>query len=170
MIREGSILFRIQHLQKRGSGIALVVGAKFVDFVEDYYGVHCLGLCYRLYYPSGHCAYVGLSVSSYFSLVAYPAERNSRVGAVNGFGYGSSHRGLAYSGRSHKADYLTLYVRVKGANRNCLKNALFYLFKSVVILIQLFFRLGDIYFFVGFFVPREIENRVKIISYNAVIL
>ena len=82
VVAEARILRRIEDLQKRRRGVALVVAAELVNFVEQQKRV--LALCLRDagHDSAGHGADVGFAVPADFRFVMDAAERDARKPAV----------------------------------------------------------------------------------------
>ena len=73
MVGECGVLLAVEDFKHSGSGVALVVAAHLVDFVEQHYGVHALCLLERSRDTPGHCADIGLSVTADLGFVVNAA-------------------------------------------------------------------------------------------------
>ena len=98
------------------------------------------------------------------------AERNARKIPSEGLCDRLTYRGFSDSGRSYEADYLALYFGIEFSHGNYFENTLFYLFKTVVVGVELFFRFFKVSYIVCINVPRHFEDRIKIRLDNAVFL
>ena len=72
------VLFRVQHFQQGGTGIAAVVGTQFVDLVQQQHRIAAARLGHSGHNAAGHRADVGLPVSPDVRLVVNAAKGNSR--------------------------------------------------------------------------------------------
>ena len=100
------------------------------------------------------------------SLVPDAAESDTLGISADCFGDRLGDRGLAYAGRSHKADNLSLLFIAELLYGKLFDNSGFYLFKAVVGPVKLFSQLGNDDLVLGGLVPRKVEHSVKISADN----
>src|SRR2546430_1364586 len=98
------VLRRVEHLEERGSRVALVTGGNLVDFVEHEDRVHRARLLQRLDDAAGHRTDVRAPVPADLGFVAYSAKREPRELARHGTRDRLSERGLADAGRTDEAE------------------------------------------------------------------
>ena len=102
VIGEAIVLGRVEDLEQRRSGVALIGRSQFVDFVEQEDRVFGAGLLHALNDAARHGPDIGATVAADVCLVTHAAERDSYVLAVHGAGDGFGDRGLANPRRAGK--------------------------------------------------------------------
>lgn len=101
MVPKAVVLLTVQDLQQRGSRVAPVVAAHFVNLVQQQQGIHRTAAADGLDDPPGHGAYVGLPMPADICLVPNAAQRETgqlpvqRLGDTDGDG-GLTHTMLLF--------------------------------------------------------------------------
>ena len=162
MIPEGAVLLGVQYLQQGGGGIAAVVVAQFIHFVQQQYGVCAAGLLNGIDDTPRHAAHVGLAVPADLGLILDSAQRNTGIAAAHRLRNAANDGGFPDTGRPHKAKDLSVDIGGKRPDGQCLQHTLLYLFQAVVLLIQQlggFFQVDDI---LGIATPRQLQAGLQI--------
>ena len=102
MVGEAVVLSRVEDLEQRRAGVALIGRSQLVDLVEQEDRVLGAGLFHALDDAARHGSDIGATVAADVGLVTHPAERDSYVLAVHGAGNGLGDRGLADPWRTGK--------------------------------------------------------------------
>ena len=162
-----AVLFRVQHLQKRGGRVTLEVGPKLVYLVQQQQRIVDPGLLDRVYDPSGHRAHIGLSVPHYLRLIADAAKRHSHILPPCSLSDGAGDGGHTYAGRAHQTNDLAGLGRRQCSHCQSLDKALLDLHHTIVVTVQ--YPLGSLQveFFLGGFFPRQFQTGVQVHAYNA---
>ena len=165
MVGKGVILFRVEHFQQSGSGVAAVIEPEFINFIQHNERIDRADPFHRLDDSAGHSADVCAPVSANFRFVAHAAETQSGKFAVQCFGDGFSERGFPRAGRSHKTQNGAaqfLFVFHTGAHRHIFQNSLFDAVQSVMVFVQHRFGMVDVEIVCGGFRPRQFQYPVEI--------
>src|SRR5262249_25950616 len=119
-------------------------GAELVDLVEHHHRISAACLADRLNDIAGQRADIRAAVAANFRLVVYAAEAQAGKLAPGGTRDALPQRGLADAWRTNKTEDRPLSLRRQLAHREILQNAPLDLGKTVVILIEDPFRLGNV--------------------------
>ena len=163
VVAEADVLFGIQHFQQRACGVALVIRRHFIDFIHQEDGVHAACLHNGVYYASGHCSDIGLSVPADLGFVAYTAQRKADELFVHRPRYRRSYRGFTHSGRTDKADYRASSLFGKFSDGKSFDKPLLYLFEPVVIFVQHPFGFFQILVVIGINPPGELYDGIEVV-------
>ena len=79
MVTEVCVLFRVEHFQHSGTGVALIIGAHLVDFVQQDKRVTGTGLTDCVDNPAGHRTKVGFTMTADFCFILNAAQRNTHI-------------------------------------------------------------------------------------------
>ncbi len=104
VIDDRRILARVEHLQQRGTGVALERDPELVDLVEQEDGVLGLGLPHPLDDSARHGTHIGATMSANVGLVTRTTQRDAYVLAAQGACDRLGDRGLPHSRRSHEEE------------------------------------------------------------------
>ena len=104
-------------------------------------------------------------MTAYVAFVTDAAEGNAHVFSLHSSCYRRAERGLSYSGRSYKAEYLVLQLGIQLLYREVFENALFYLSKSVVIRVEYLLCGFNVNSVVSFLVPRNVKAGLDVVAY-----
>jgi len=143
-VNKRAVLFAVKSFKQCRRRVALVVRAELVDFVKqnDRILSSCLLNC--IYNPARHCADIGFSVASNFSLIACAAERNSRKASAhrrcNAFG----NRGFTDTRRTYKAKRLTVTAVRKRTYGKSFDNSFLDLVEAVMIAVEHLSRMSKV--------------------------
>ena len=166
MIPISPVLLRVQHLQQSRAGVAPVIRAHFVNFVQQKHRIAAPGLGHGVHDPAGHGSHIGLPMTPNVRLIVNAAQGNSRHFPVQRLGNGIGNRGLAHAGRPHQAKNLRRHLRGGLADGNSLQNPLLHLLHAEVILIQNPPGSVHVQPLLGSDVPGQLQHRVQIIAQN----
>ena len=164
MIAIRFILLRIQHFQQRGTGVAAIIAAHFVHFVQQQQRISGTCLGHGCDNSAGHCPNIGFSVTADIRLVPNTPQCNTRHFSVQALGNGIGNRCLANTRRANQTNDLGGHLGSHSANSQCFQNTLLYFFQTKMFLLQNFGRFLDIYRFPGGLIPGEIQNGIQIIA------
>jgi len=180
VIAELEVLLRIEHFQQGGRRIAPEVAPQLVHLIQHDHRVAALNPAQRLDQAARHGADVGPPEAANLGLVADAAQRHASEAAAHRAGDGRAQRGLAYAGRTHKAqddafalaadvvDMAVVGRQLVGAflpqlaDRQVLQDALLDVFQAVVVLVQHGARVLDIEVIFGGDVPRQADHPIEI--------
>ena len=163
MVAEARILRRIENLQKRGRGVALIVAAELIDLVEQQQRILALRLRKAGHDPAGHGPDVSLAVAADLRLIVHAAKRNARELSVERSCDRNRDRRFANAGRADQAENLPRKLGRQLPHGERLQNPLFDLFKAKVIVIENFCRRLHVQPLFCPLVPRELQHEVQIV-------
>src|SRR5690606_32238765 len=138
--------------------------SNLVDFVDENERVLCLALLQGLDDSSGESSNISPSVTLDFSNVGKTSDTESVKLAVKSASYRFSNRSLSDTGWSDKAKDLALYATAKLSDSNELKDPVFDIFETVVILIEDSHGVLDVVVFGRALSPWNLRKPVKIVS------
>ena len=162
MVAEGGILLRIQRLQQSCGGVTSVVAAKLIYLVQQDKRILAAGLTYCVDNTSGHCADVGLSVTANLGFIMHAAQCYAGELAVKCSCDAHADGGLTGSGRTYKAEDIALSLGSDLLYCNELDNAFLYLFETVMVCVQNFSGLLNIYALLGLYVPGQLKAGIEV--------
>ena len=166
MVGEGPVLFRIEHFEKSGSGVALVVVGQLVYLVKKNQRIHAARSHDRIHNPSGHGAEIGLAVSPDFRFVTHAAERHAHVFSPHRLGNGMGNGGLADPGRSFQTYYLSLDIRNQRTHGDQFQYALLDLIHTVMVAFENRLRVLYAEIVLRPHAPRNRQTYVEISPYD----
>ncbi len=164
IVREGLILLRIQRLQESRRGVAPVVGAHLVDFVEKDHRIHGLGMGHRFDEAPRHGADVGAPMPPDFRLIVNASESDACEIAPHRSGDGLGQAGLAHAGRTGEAENGPLRIGGENTHRQVFENAVLHLLQAVVVFIEHALRLLQIQIVLRLHAPGHVEDPVQIVA------
>ena len=97
-----------------------------------------------------------------FRLVVHTTERHSHILAIESIGNRLSERSFTHSRRAVEADNRRFHVFAQLEHSKVLDDAVFDIFKSVMVFIELVLNLFEVEIILGIYTPREIEESVEI--------
>jgi len=162
VVVEMTVLLGVEYFEQRGSRVALVVVADFVEFVEHEHGVHRTGAFHRVDDAAWHGTDICAAVTAYFGLVVESAERHSLVFTPQGMCDRFANRGLAHAGRANEAYNRRLAARVVHNQGKLLEYALFDLVEAVVVVFEYFACFFEVSYRCCLLMPRQLDQRVEI--------
>ena len=166
MIPVGVVLLRIQHLQQGRAGVAPVIGAHLVDFVQQQHRIAAAGLDHGGHNPAGHGADVGFPVSPDVRLVVDAAQGNPGHFPVQAPGDGVGNGGFAHAGRADQADDLGRHIRRHFPHGDGFQNPFLDLLQSKVVVLQYLPGGGNVHPLLCLLIPGQFQYRVQIIAQN----
>src|SRR5262249_20029116 len=86
VVAEGAVLFRVEYLQQRRTGVALDAASELVDFVEHHHAIAGSRLANGLDDVTGQRADVGTPMTADFGLVVHAAKAHSHEFSYHGAG------------------------------------------------------------------------------------
>ena len=95
VVSKTAVLFRVEHLQQSGCGIALIAGSDLVDLVQHDDRVLGAGFSQCADQLAGQRADVGAAVALDFGFIAHAAYRETMKLPAHGVGDGAPEGGLA---------------------------------------------------------------------------
>lgn len=119
--------------------ISFVTLANLLYFIEKNHRIIRLCLDEGSYYHSRQCRNISSTVAPQLSLVTHSSQRNSSELLSQSFGDGFSDRSLPNSGRPMKTNNVPLGVAVSKLDGQKLKDSLFDLFQTSMILLEYLF-------------------------------
>lgn len=152
----------VEHFEKSGSGVALVVVSYFVDFVEQEHRVIHPGPLYGVDDTAGHGSDVSASVTAYLGFVVQTAERYTLVFASQCSGHRFANRSLANTWSPDKADDRRVAFGVVEEHGQLFYYAVFYFFEAVVVGFKNLRSRLERGARSGVFVPRKSHQRVEV--------
>ena len=157
VIPEREILLRVQRLQQRRGGVALIILAELIHFVQQNQRVLAFRFDHGGDDAAGHRADIGAAVAADLGFIVYAAQRHAHVVAPRGGGDALGHRGLAHAGRACEADDLPL--QVGGDHQSCqhFGDALLHVLQAVVVALQRLRRLRQVFILFGVYAPRDLQ-------------
>ena len=158
MVPEFHILFPVQHLQKRGGGIALIVAADLVNLVQKHQGIAHAGLTHAFHDTARHGAHVGFPMASDFRLVPDTSQADAHVFLIQSPGHGPGNGCFAGSGRSHQTDDRACALLRQGADSQVFQDPLLYLLQPVVILVEYLLGVFDVVIVLGHLLPGQVQQ------------
>ena len=162
MVDKGIVLLAVEHLQQRGGRIALVVRAELVDLVEDQQRIARAALSKRIDDTSGHRGDVGAAVTADLGFIPYAAQGDAVAFSADGFADRGRDRGLADTGRSDKADDLSLGFVAQFAHGELFDDTLLDFIETVVIGVELFTHQIEVDVLLCHGVPRQLHDGVYV--------
>ena len=135
VVPEPVILLAVQHLQKGGEGISLVVVAHLVDLVQQHEGILHPGAADARRDAPRHGAHVCLPVAPDLRLVPDASQGDAHIGLLKRPGQGPGDGGLAGSRRSHQAEDGALSLSCQSPHSQKFQHPLLHLLQAVVILL-----------------------------------
>ena len=136
MVVEAVVLLGIQHLQKGGGRISLVIAADLVNLIQQHQRIFHPRLPHTGRDAAGHGAHIGPSVSPNLRLIPDAAQGNAHVFLIQSSGNGAGNGCLSGSGRSHQADNRAASLLGQNPHGEKFQHPLLHLFHSIVIFIQ----------------------------------
>ena len=103
VIREGAVLFRVQHFKQRRGRVTAPIRAQLVNFIKQEKRVGGLGLLHALKHLTGHGADIGPPMAADLRLIPHTAKRHTHKIPPRRLGDGFAERGLAHTRRAHQA-------------------------------------------------------------------
>ena len=164
MIPIGLVLLGIQYFQQSRTGIAPIIGAHFIDLVQQEQWVAALCLGQRCDHPTGHRTDIGLPMTADIRFIPHATQRNPSHISIQRSCDGICHRSLTYTGRAYQTKDLRRHLGCKLTNRNGFQNALFHFFHSVVIPVKNALRCSNVDPLLGLLVPGKLQNRIQIVT------
>ena len=157
-----AVLLRVKHLQQCRRRISLKVLSEFVDFVEYKHRIRTFALDQALNDTPRHSTDISATMTTNFSLIMQSAKRYSHIFTSESIGNRFSERCFTHTRRSIEAKYGSLHVTAQFQHCKLLKDAVFHLFKSIMVFIELSFHLFEVEIVGSIFLPGQIEQCVKI--------
>ncbi len=136
VIGKGVVLFRIQHLQQGRRGIAPVIFAHLVDFIEHKHRVIGLHRLEPLQNAARHSSDIGAAMTADFRLIAHAPQGESVELAPHGPGNGLAKRSFAHARRADKADDWPLGILVELAHGQKFEDAILDFLQAMVVFVQ----------------------------------
>ena len=99
------VLFRVQQFQKCRRRVAAPVAAHFINFVQQKYRVHTLGLADTLNNAPRHRTDIRSAVAADFAFVPHSSQRHPHKFAADGACNRFSQRGFPHAWRTCKAEH-----------------------------------------------------------------
>ena len=166
MIPVSAVLLPVQHLQQGRAGVAPVIRAHLVDFVQQEHGVTAARLNHGGHNPARHSAHIGLPVAPDIGLIVYAAQRHPGHLPVQGLGDGVGNGGLAHAGRADKAQNLGRHLGRHLPHGDGFQNPLLHLFHAEVVFFQNFPGGSHVHTLFRLDIPGQLQHGVQIIAQN----
>ena len=162
MIAEGAVLLAVKRFEQCGGRVAPVVRAELIDLVEHEHGIPGAGLLNAGDDAPRHRADIGLPVAADLRFVVHAAEGDAGAFPVRCAGTAHGDARFADARRPYETEHPALDLRGELPYGKILQYTVLDLRKTVVILIQNLFRVGDIGDVLRPLVPRKLKADVKI--------
>ena len=166
MISESVVLLTVEHFQHSRGRISPEIVGHFIYLVQQHNGIHAACELHSVYYTSRHRTYISLSMTSDIALVLNAAERYSYKIPSQRTCNALGNRCFADTRRSHKAEYLSLYIGSKRSYGKVFKYSFLDLFQTVVIVIKYLGSLFNIGPVLGERVPRQRKHGIEVVCNN----
>ncbi len=161
MVREGVVLFGIEHLQQRRAGIAAEVVANLVHLVHHEHGVDGAGFLHALNNLTRQRASIRTPMTANRRFIVHTAQRHAHELTPQRSRNALAERSFAHTWWPKQTQDGTPLVFLKLTDGEIFDDALLDLLETVVILVEYLTHLGDVHVVFGRFVPRQIENQSK---------
>ena len=165
VVAEAAVLLPVERLKQRSTRVSAVVGAELVYLVEHHEGVARTRLNNTGDDAPRHGADVGAPVAANLRLVVYAAERDADKLSVDRPCNALRDAGLAGARRAYKAQKSAFYLAAYLLYGEIFKDALFDLFKPIMLVVEDFPRLCDIDGLLSIFAPGDFKAGVEIPPY-----
>ncbi len=160
------VLLRVQDLEQGRRGVAPVVRAQLVDFVEHEHGVLAARLFHPLQNTPRQGAHVGAAMAADLGLVVHAAQGDAHKLAAQSPRNGTTERGLAHTGRAQKTKQRSMDPAAQLVNREVVEDAFFDVIQVVVILVEHGARGAQIHRIFARFFPRQLDQDVHVTPYH----
>ena len=162
VVAKCNVLFRIKHFQQSRCWIATHVRRHFVDLIEQEQRVFHAHFGHLLDQFARHGANIGTTVTANFRFVTHAAKRHTDVLTSCRFGDGLTQRGFTHPRRSNQTqDWAFEFVHT-ALYREILKDAVFDTLKAIVVGIEHFLRLTQVFFHFTARIPRNLNHPLDI--------
>ena len=162
MVSELSVLLGVEHFQKSGKSISLIVCTHLVDFIQQKNRVFHSRRADSVGDSSRHRAHIRLSMSSDLRLVPHSSEGDSYVRLVHRFCERPGDGSLSCSRRSRQAEDRAFPFLCEHTHCQVFENPLLHLLQTVVLLVQNLLGLVEICAVFHSLLPRHLEQRLDI--------
>ncbi len=105
-------------------------------------------------------------MASNLSLVTHTTQRQTDKLTVHGPGNGLTNRSFTYTGWTNQTDNRSLDLLDLRLHGQIFKDAFLWFFQAEMILIKDDFRLINVDFGAGFFLPGQSDNGINIVTYH----
>ncbi len=166
MIAERHVLLRIQHFQQCGSRIAAHVRRHFVDLIEQEQWVFNPHFGHFLDQFTRHRANVSPAMTADFRFITHAAQRHTDVFTPCCFSDGLAQRGFTYPRRPHQTQDRPLDFIYTALNREILKDAVFHALQTIMVSIEDFLRLTQVFFDLATRIPRHLHHPVDVAAHH----
>ena len=166
VIAERHVLFWIKHFQQCRRRVTAHVRRHLVDLIEQEQRVFNPHFRHLLDQFTRHRTDVGTAVTADFRFITYATQRHTDILTSGRFGDGLTQRGFTHPRRSNQAQNWALDFVYTALYREVLKNAVFHAFQAVVVGIQDFLRLTQVFFDLAAGVPRNLHHPLNVAAYN----
>ena len=153
VVGKGVVLLRVEHLQQRAGGAAVIGGGKLVHLVEHHHRVGNAALVDAVHDAARHGSYVSAPVAPDIALVMDTAEAHAHILAAQRAGDALPDAGLARARCSCEQQNGAGLLLFEIHHCDLLDDPVLYLFQPVVILVQNAARVGKVDLLGLFFLP-----------------
>ena len=136
MIGELVILFRVEHLEQRGGGVAPRIRAHLINLVQQHDRVLHAHAFHAVDESSGHGRDVRAPVSAHVRLVSHSAQRDALKRPRQRLGDGPRQRRLPDAGRAEETQDGRSRLGSKATHREVLHDAIFHLVQAVMLRVE----------------------------------
>ncbi len=166
MVDERVVLFRVEHFQQRRARVAAEVLPHLAHFVQKEQRVAHAHLGHVLHDLAGHRADVRAAMAANLRLVAHTTQRHPDELAPGGARHRLAERGLAHAGRSDQAQDRRLQAVDALLHREILDDALLHLLEPVMVGVEDFHRVRQIFADLAPLAPGQRQQRVDVVAHD----
>ena len=162
VILERIVYLRVKNLQHRGGRIAAHIVRKLIYLIQQEERIHRARLLYTCNYAPGYRADVRPSVAAYLGFIFNSAKAHAHELSAYCLGNRACYRRFAHSGRPCETENRPFHIILELAHGEVFYHALLNLLHAIMIFIQYFFNVIEIYFLFRIFSERQAYHCFKI--------
>ena len=158
VVCERVVLFRVEHFEQGGGGIAAKIHADLVDFVQHEDRVVGAGLFHALNDAAGERADIGASMAADLGFITDAAETDADKFAAEGAGDRLPERGLSDARGPDETEDRALHFIFEFPHGEILKDPFLHFFQIVVVLVEDFGGGLQVEVVLGFLGPGQFHD------------
>ena len=162
VILEHVILLRVKNFQQRRTWIAAKICAQLVDFVKQQNRIDGSGFLHHLNDLAGQSADVSAAMAANLGFITHAAKRQPHKLSSSRARNRLAETGLADSRRTNETENRSLRVLYQLSYGQVFEDAIFDLFQTVVIFVQNFLGLSEVFDLFRLLLPGHAQQPVDI--------